>query len=586
MTKDLSVRQFTERLESRLNEMSVQDLRAWVREAAGDLPPEKRQGFLNSLSAAVDTPTNKSKAASLPGEIAALRRKLEAAMDEEPEWGYGDDEEMNCFEGLVPELERLFGRARALFRKSDFKAAAEAYRALFELSVTDDDYGRSMGLPEGLDAGEERARYLRSVVERRGSDRGRALLSAWGHLTDREEVRLVDVFEITSAPVPNQDALLDEMIPLLEEQGDDACDAWLRQATRIRFGADGLERLARQSNGRRPEAWVDWVAAVAEAGNAHRTAHAANEALKNLPARLSLRAQVAEHAFQAAVESRDAERALAARWEVFCAARSIRSLLDLWDAAGQARSEWMAHAAAESLQRLPGSARESYVGPLGNPMAGTDPDKWPFEPDDGSRIFGWSRAEFYIEASGKLTSLANLLAGDWKSAWKTATGEKVLGWSFWESSQSLVVPGFLARLSGAPEQPLPPAVNGLWRAALCGADDSVFESDNDPSEADRRLTGRLAQVLGESMKSWTLDSATASDVVQLALRRVDAIVGEKHRGAYERAALLTIAVTEGLVRQGKPEESQKLLQSVIDRHRRKYAFTGEVKGVKDRLALD
>jgi hypothetical protein len=86
------------------------------------------------------------------------------------------------------------------------------------------------------------------------------------------------------------------------------------------------------------------------------------------------------------------------------------------------------------------------------------------------------------------------------------------------------------------------------------------------------------------MKSWTPDSATATAAVQLAIRRVDAIVGEKHRGAYERAAYLAIAATEVLERQGKGEESQHLLTSVIDRHRRKYAFTGEVKRAQERLA--
>ena len=583
MAKELSVRQFSERLESRLGEMSVQELRAWVREAASDLPAEKRQGFLKSLSASPDTPASRAPRASLSDEIAALRQKLDAAMDEEPEWGYEDDEEPNSFEKLLPALERLFVRARALFRKSDFKAAAEAYRALFELSAIDDEYGRSMGLSEGLDAAEEQARFLRSVVESSNSDRGRNLLSAWGHLVDREGVNLADVFEITSAPVPRRDDLLDELIPLLEEQGDDACDAWLRQATKLRFGVDGLERLARQSNGRRPYAWLEGVAAIAETGDARQTVDAANEALRNLPVRLSLRAKVAEHAFHAAVKLRDTERALSARWEGFCAARSTRSLLDLWDAAGQARSEWMARAATEALQRLP--ERKFHLGGFGGSMAGTDLEKWPFEPDDGKRIFGESKAVFYKEAAGKLISLAYLMAGDWESAWKKAKGEKVLGWSSWESSQSLVVPVFFARLSGAPGGPLPPAVDGLWKTALCGADDSPFESDDDSSGPSDRLTGRLVQALGESMKSWTPDSATISAVVQLALRRVDAIVGEKHRGAYERAAYLTIAATEVLARQGKGEESQQLLQSVIDCHRRKYAFTGEVRRAQERLAV-
>jgi hypothetical protein len=243
----------------------------------------------------------------------------------------------------------------------------------------------------------------------------------------------------------------------------------------------------------------------------------------------------------------------------------------------------MARAAAESLQRIP--ERKSHLGRFGESMAGTDFEKWPFEPDDGKHIFGQSRAVFYKEASGKLTALAYLLASDWESAWMRAKGEKVLGWSSWESSQSLVVPVFFARLSGAPERPLPPAVDGLWKAALCGADDSPFECDDDSSDPDNRLTGRLVRALGGSMKSWTPDLATASAVVQLALRRVDAIADEKHRGAYERAAYLTVAATEVLVRQGKGEESQQLLQSVIDRHRRKYAFTGEVRRAQERLAV-
>jgi hypothetical protein len=62
------------------------------------------------------------------------------------------------------------------------------------------------------------------------------------------------------------------------------------------------------------------------------------------------------------------------------------------------------------------------------------------------------------------------------------------------------------------------------------------------------------------MKSWThWIRPPPPPLVQLAIRRVDAIVGEKHRGAYERAAYLAIAATEVLERQGKGEESQHLL---------------------------
>jgi hypothetical protein len=585
MAKELSIRQFSERLEARLKEMSIHELQTWVRESTSDLPAAKRQEFLKSLSASADAPAAKpTKSASLLDEIAALRRRLEAAMEEDPEWGYEDDEEPSSFAELLPEFERLFGRARALFRKYDFTAAAGAYRALFELSAIDDEYGRGMGLPEALDAAEEQARFLRSVVEINGSDRGRALLQAWGQLVDRRKIDLPDVLEITPVSISGRDVLLDELIELLEKQRDDECDAWLRQATRLRSGVEGLKRLARRFGSRRPFAWVDWVAAVAESGDSKQIAEAANEALRSLPDRLSLRARVAEHAYAAALKSKDVEQAVSARWEGYCAAPSTRTLLDLWDAAGDGRCRWMARAAIEPLVRPPEAEGRSHLGRFGNPLAGAGPDEWPFEPDDGKHVFGQSTAVFYKEATAKLRVVAHLLASDWEGAWKRAKGEKVLGWSSWESSQSLVVPVFFARLSGAPDRPLPPAVDGLWKTAIHGADDSPFESDDDQPESDGRIAGRLARAIDNGMKSWALDSATASAVIQLAIRRVDAIVGEKHRGAYERAAYLTIAATEVLERQGNGEESLQLLHSVIDRHRRKYAFTGEVRMAQERLA--
>jgi hypothetical protein len=85
-----------------------------------------------------------------------------------------------------------------------------------------------------------------------------------------------------------------------------------------------------------------------------QTAAAADEALRSLPARLSLRARVAEHAYAAAAQIEGCgTSALSARWEGYCAAPSTRTLLDLWDAAGHDRCRWMARAAAEPLVRPP-----------------------------------------------------------------------------------------------------------------------------------------------------------------------------------------------------------------------------------------
>jgi tetratricopeptide (TPR) repeat protein len=581
MDQNLSIKRYSERLEARLRKMSVEELRDWIREAAAEVRSDARQGFLEGLRPRKRKTDAPEKAAGLMADIAELRCRLEKAMKVEPEWGYDDEEEVEVFEEFLPKLQRLFARARAVFARASFTAAVEAYRALFELSTMEDEYGRRVGLPSDLDAGEERARYLRAVVEASSKNRAKTLMQAWGELVGREELALSDIFEITPAPVEKRDDLLDDLIKILEKQGGDECDAWLRHATLLRHGITGLEALARREGVRRPYAWVDWVTAVAESGDQCRTAEAVTEALKSLPERLSLRAAVAGYGFRAAVKLRDGPAAAAARWEEFCAARSARSLLDLWEAvpAGEKRREWMARAADESLRKLPKSESGLDEISLGAASINRDGGDWPFSPDDGKTVFGRSQAVFYYEADARVTALARLLAGDWESAWKAARSEPVLGWSSSSGAQAFVVPAFFARMATVLGRPLPPAIEMLFRAALATMDDQFL--DPDPGFADR-----LRQAFTESMASWKPDATTRSVVVQVALRRIDAIVDAKHRGAYERAAHLAVAAAEVLDRQGNAEESRRLLQKVIERHRRKYAFVGEIRRKQETLGYD
>jgi hypothetical protein len=216
------------------------------------------------------------------------------------------------------------------------------------------------------------------------------------------------------------------------------------------------------------------------------------------------------------------------------------------------------HAVIVGENKIPAGAR---LGPA--------TDEWPFEPDDGKTVFGQSEAVFYHEADARVTALARLLAGDWKGAWQSAKSEPVLGWSSFSSAQAFVVPVFFSRMAATPGRPLPPGIEALFQGALTTTG-VPFD------DADSNLARRLREALTESMCWWELDAATAAAAIQVALRRVDAIVEAKHRGAYERAAHLVVAAAEVLERQGNPEESRRLLQSIIERHRRKYAFVGEV----------
>jgi hypothetical protein len=95
---------------------------------------------------------------------------------------------------------------------------------------------------------EEHARYLRALVEATPvGNRAARLVEAMRELRasqwDASELSLRGVFEITSAALAEREALLDGLILLL------------REAMRLRRGAEGLIELARQEGERRPRAW-------------------------------------------------------------------------------------------------------------------------------------------------------------------------------------------------------------------------------------------------------------------------------------------------------------------------------------------
>jgi len=107
---------------------------------------------------------------------------------------------------------------------------------------------------------EEHARYLRALVEATPvGNRAARLVEAMRELRasqwDASELSLRGVFEITSAALAEREALLDGLIQLLREGTEGVEDRWLREAMRLRRGAEGLVELARQEGEWRPRAW-------------------------------------------------------------------------------------------------------------------------------------------------------------------------------------------------------------------------------------------------------------------------------------------------------------------------------------------
>lgn len=373
-------------------------------------------------------------------------------------------------------------------------------------------------------------------------------------------LRLNDLIQISPRPLPDQADFLADWIAYLRTQdtssGSDG-DAWLREAVGLSQGLDGLAALARAEGMTRPRAYLDWFAALEQAGQTAEIIPAAQAALQALPAELPIRAAIADALCAAAAQLNQDDVVREGRWQAFFAKPAVTRLLDLWeiepDAA--ARTALM----AQALRRI-----ESYTPP---------PYSSSIVQSQGDTL------ELPASKSATLLAHAAMLAGEWDVAHRLAAQANVLGWSYAESHQGLVVGVFLVGLAGKPPVELPPNLAQVWREGL--QSDLGFSlgltttADAPLPRLERAYTAQLAQThwpaeVQARYLDWCLD------VVR---QRVAAIVGGQHRKSYDKAARLLAAGAETLRLRGDPAAASALVAELRGRFPRHSAFQAEVKRV-------
>jgi hypothetical protein len=582
----ISLKTFWEAVEQRLAAYSADELRAILRAMAQETPPSGRRAFLASLEpgeGAAATPSRVIQQEDLLADIDDLARELEDTMQRADEWeeryewgGYYDEEDsLGHYEKFVEPLVELFDRAEATFDYgSALPLARAAYQRLFELLGTEDDYGRGVSASDltGVDAGEAGARYLRAVYETEPpAHRPQVLceqirqVQAW---LFGPRPMLDDLVQISPRPLPDREQFLADWIAFLRPQeapsGSDV-DVWLREAVRLAQGTPGLEALARAEGQTRPRAYLDWFTALEEESKHQAVLAAAQEALQALPARLPIRAAIADHLCAAAARLTEAEALRLGRWEAFAAKPLLPRLLDLWDVAGDAaeRTALMQQAAEHVRDYLAHPpARQDGIG------RGSDDLERP----------AWIGPSVLAHAC--------LLAGDWDAAHHVAAQGKALGWSGRESHQGLVVAAFLALLSGKALGALPSNLAQLWQWGVqssAAAWSWGYEGEDSVRErvarayAEQFAAATLSTDRQERYLSWCLD---------VAQQRVDAIVGNKHRRSYDKAAVLTVACAEVLRLRGDQAAADALVNDVRGRFPRHRAFQAEMDNALRQMKRD
>jgi hypothetical protein len=572
METKLSCTAFWDAVEQRLTACSAEELRAIVRALAQATPPAQRQAFLDTLQPLAATATvvqPEPAPEALLADIDALAHALQEVLERAEGWDeYDEEDSLGLYEKFVAPLTVLVDRAAMVFDAGHVALARTAYHRLFAVLGCEDDSGRGVraeNLPN-VDMGAARARYLRAVYDTESPAHRPAALfdemievQSW---LSGPRPMVDDIIQITPHPLADQEQFWPDWIAFLRTQGGRDADAWLREAVRLSQGTAGLELLARTEGVQRPRAYLDWCAALEAEGQPHAVLAAAQAALRALPAPLPIRAAVADYLCTAALHLHAIAALRAGRWEAFVAKPTLARLLDVWEATptGTERTRRMRQAAQHlqrTLAQLPGQEMPVWEDALESPV-------WPDK---------------------SVLAHAYMLAGDWDAAYQLAAPEQVLGWSSSHNTQGLVVSCFLVQMSGTSPGQLPLNLAQLWHWELQNSTGFVAWHNTDTGEAS--LLTRLQHVYMEYLPATSWPRQQQADMLawclDVAQRRVDAIVSNQHRGSYEKAALLLTACAELLRLLGQAQEAAALLDEARQRFSRHGAFQTELQAAVRRM---
>jgi hypothetical protein len=546
-------------LEQRLAALPVEDLRAALVAHAERLPASNREAFLAIF------PAPGAGACKVPGPRLApcpdgtrLLADIDAFVDRVRSgaffegWGWDDElheERAWGDESWVAEMDDLFAAAADAFLAGALALAKDAYGRLLGAFDLDQEVGTFCGSEiasdmVATDVPEAVARHLRAVYETTPlPQRAEGLYDRYAdlrHLAPGTSLRTIAATRRSG--LPELDDFLPAWIDVLTEEtsGYQARDRQrlLTEATVWHAGTDGLATVARRPGDHQPTAYLDWIDALTSDGRISDAAAAAREALTGTGWPGERTAEVADRLGTLSTRLGDPRAALDAHrtaWRTHPNRNRLLTLVTAADAAGQ-RAEVLAAEAD---------------------LVATIPDRL--------------GCELLLLADRTDTAATALAVSD------------PLGWSDPDHPGPVVWPYLLA----AAVAPAVPAADtqlgqqfaaidttGRWYAntAVDLPDDESGEPSGAPSRLSVLLACHIAHHPGspQQRQQW-LDVARG-----VVAQRVDAVVSNKHRGAYQRVAVLAVAYAEALALAGNQAAAAAFFTGTRSRYPRHVAFRDEL----------
>lgn len=528
---------------------------------------------IEALSKDIATPldTNETPesedARPLFNDVEDFVRRLEAG-DYFDGWGWDPrigEERAWGDENWAREMDELFDRLGRCFQSGPRAVAGEGYSRLLGTFLLGDEAGIFCG-PEPAermldsDLNLVRARYYYCLYEQTPlSKRAQRLFVTMDELDGigTATVGLQAIMDAAPSPLPDYEEFLPLWIDFLKSREQERShrpslfqwerhSQWLlREALQLAKGVDGLAELARERGPGNPEAYHQWVAALVRDGKLKKAAFAAREAAERIDDGED-RAAMAEVWAELCQRLEHPREVLTARRLAFRAAPNTRRLLE-YCAEGEPSQNTM-------RQRL--KAELDYAETCEN------------------------------APSPRLMAVLDLLLGQVELALESLEDSSVIGWSRKDHPGHVSFPALL--IVGTNTIPKNESVMArLWSQldtvlSLKSDDEAgggeVFQACGlqRPEKSPSSFRAVLEPVLARLRLSAKRRAELLEGLKRVTLRRVQSIVENRFRGAYERASLVAVACAEAFFLAGDEEAGLELLKVTRQDFPRHRAFHKEL----------
>lgn len=549
----LSYQDFMKQVNSRLDKMSEEDLRAMVVRWASEVQPGDRYQFLCKLRILQDDKPDEHSEQNILGEIAAFKERI-AKGEYCDGWGWDDalQEERNWGdESWAEEIDQFFLKSRRFLLQGNSQFAEKVYKELFEILAMGEELGHLPGDPDynnllTVDLEEQVVLLLRTVYLNASTERRAELLykaiQEYGYLT--KGILLRDVVNAGDTILPQWDRFLPEWISFLKKQPAWHVSKLLREAVLLQGGIAYLAEFARENPAEYPAAYIDWIGELENNGHEEAVIQIAREALANIPRDYVLRSDIAMKLVRLGEKRSDKALKLEGCKHCFSANPSMGSLLNLYCTAIECGCfEDVRH---ETEQRATELQRKV------NKMVDEN----------------WNSELREAHVPNNVLIHVGLFDGKCEKVLAMCKDKASLGWSGGVNPKPAFIAFILSIL--AAEKPYSSMLSRLLTDAM---EDFTLNKDKEYVEQYRQIVSVLRKSLPISKDElayyikWSVDETG---------KRVDAIVSNQHRGSYDKAANLLVAMSEGLVQSGKKHEAMVLLEKYRGKYPRHRAFQSEL----------